>query len=216
MPETNQRPARKPRPSAQAQHLIIRAVQALLISALLSGCAAVVVGGVAATGMAVHDRRSVGTVLDDNLLKVRVRDALYGQEAFDQNVRLRVTAHNGWVLLAGEAGSEDHVQLASRTVSEVDGVRRLFNELAPQRRVSIPQSNSDRWLSTRVNGSLTRIGGLPGFDATRVNVTTARGIVYLMGLVTREEAEAVAEQARTVRGVERVVLLFEFMDEPAP
>lgn len=185
---------------------------ALLFSQLL-GCAAVVVGGAVATGVAVHDRRSVGTVIDDNMLEVRVRNALYADERFDGSVRIRINAFNGSVLLAGEVGDPERVQLATELASEVDGVLRLFNELAPIPRISIPQSNNDRWISSRVNASLAGIRGLPGFDPTRVQVTTARGNVYLQGLVSREEADAVVERARTVRGVDRVVKIFEFKDE---
>jgi osmotically-inducible protein OsmY len=194
-------------------HAKARLLLALIIVSQLTACAALVVGGVAATGMALHDRRSLGTVIDDNVLEVRVRDALYRHEQFNDEVRIKVQSHNGWVLLAGEAVNEERVALAERAAGEIEGVRRLFNELAPIERGGPGLSTSDRWISTRVNGSLTRIRDLPGFDATRVKVTTARGIVYLMGLVSREEAEAVVAQARTVRGVERVVTLFEYLDE---
>lgn len=193
----------------------LRLTVALIIASQLTACAALVVGGVAATGMAVHDRRSVGTVVDDNVLTVRVRDRLYGQAFFNDDVRIKVQAHNGWVLLAGEAIDSERVALAEKTVSEVDGVRRLFNELAPIERRGAGQASADKWLSTRVNGSLAAIRDLPGFDATRVKVTSTRGNVYLMGLVSREEAERVIERARTVRGVERVITLFEYLDEIA-
>jgi osmotically-inducible protein OsmY len=194
---------------------VIRSILAIVILTQLSACAALVVGGVAATGMAIHDRRSFGTVLDDNVLEVRIRDALFRQEAFDDQVRIKVNSHNGWVLLAGEVRDDERVALAEQTVQEIEGVRRLFNELSTNNRAGAGVASNDAWVSTRVNGSLTRIRDLPGFDATRVKVTTTRGIVYLMGMVSREEAEAVVAQARTVRGVERVVTLFEYLDESA-
>lgn len=194
---------------------VIRSILAIIILTQLSACAALVVGGVAATGMAIHDRRSFGTVLDDNVLEVRIRDALFRQEAFDDQVRIKVNSHNGWVLLAGEVRDDERVALAEQTVQEIEGVRRLFNELSTNNRAGAGVASNDAWVSTRVNGSLTRIRDLPGFDATRVKVTTTRGIVYLMGLVSRAEAEAVVAQARTVRGVERVVTLFEYLDESA-
>lgn len=192
---------------------LLRSVLVILMAAQLSACAALVVGGAVATGVAVHDRRSVGTVIDDNVLEVRVRNALFSDERLDGNVRIKINAHNGWVLLAGEARTPELVNLATELASEVDGVLRLFNELAPLERASLGQASSDRWMSSRVKGSFTSIRSLSGFDATRVKVTTTRGIVYLQGLVTQAEAEAVIEQARTVRGVERVVTLFEFKDQ---
>ncbi|MGY6555856.1 MAG: BON domain-containing protein [Wenzhouxiangella sp.] len=187
---------------------LLRSLLLLIVASQLIGCVAAVVGGAVVTGVAVHDRRTVGTVIDDNLLEVRVRNALFGDERFDGSMRIRVNAFEGWVLLAGEVGSQQLVDEATRLVSEVDGVQRLFNELAPIARITIPQSNNDRWISSRVNTSFTRIRDLPGFDPTRVQVTTARGVVYLQGRVSQAEADAVVERARTVRGVERVVMLF--------
>jgi osmotically-inducible protein OsmY len=186
----------------------IRLVLAGLVLGTLSGCATVVVSSVAATGLAVHDRRSFGTVIDDNVLEIRVGDALYGNEAFDTSSRIRIVAYNGWVLLAGEALDPQRVELATELVGEVDGVIRLFNELSPESKSGLGRRNSDRWISTRVKTSLGSVE-LEGFDMTRVKVTTTRGIVYLMGLVSREEGAAAVEQARRVRGVERVVSVFQ-------
>lgn len=191
----------------------IRWIAAALTIFMLSGCAALVVGGAAATGMAVHDRRSVGTVVDDRLLRIRVSDALYSHDEFHGATRVRVMAYNGWVLLAGEAKNQQRVDLATAIAEEVDGVRRVINELAPIERVGIPQANNDRWISSKVNTSLTQVRGVEGFDPTRVKVLTARNTVYLMGLITREEGEAAVEQARTVRGVDRVVTVFEYIED---
>ena len=196
-------------------NMMFRALLALLVATQLAACAAVIVGGAVATGVAVHDRRSVGTVIDDNVLEVRVRNALFGDERFDQSVRVKVNVHNGWVLMAGEARTPELVERATELASEVDGVLRLFNELAPLERAGFSQASNDRLVSGRVTTSFTRIRDLPGFDPSRIKVTTTRGIVYLQGLVTEAEAEAAVEQARTVRGVERVVTMFEFKNAAA-
>jgi osmotically-inducible protein OsmY len=46
---------------------------AALLAALLQGCAAAVVGG-AATGTSVaHDRRSAGTMMDDEVIEMKIR-----------------------------------------------------------------------------------------------------------------------------------------------
>ena len=41
---------------------------------------------------------------------------------------------------------------------------------------------------------------------------TESGVVYLMGLVTKAEADAAAELASTTKGVTKVVKLFEYID----
>ncbi len=193
--------------------LIYRTLIILLLAPLLASCAAMVVGGAAATGLAVHDRRSFGTVVDDNLLEIRVGDALYKNEQFDTSSRIRIHAYNGWVLLAGEVLDEARVSLATELVREVDGVVRLFNELAAEPKAGLGRRNSDRWISTRVKTSLGGVDELPDFDPTRVKVLTTRGTVYLMGLVSRAEGEVAVDQARVVRGVEKVVSIFQYVEE---
>jgi osmotically-inducible protein OsmY len=54
--------------------------------------------------------------------------------------------------------------------------------------------------------------GIQGFDPLRVKVTSSLGTVYLMGLLTPEEADAVVEKVRYISGVKRVVRLFEYID----
>jgi osmotically-inducible protein OsmY len=188
---------------------IARLMFALLLATQLLGCAAVVVGGVVATGVAVHDRRSVGTVIDDNVLEIRVRDAIFQGDELDGSARIKISSFNGWVLLAGEVPAQNLIELATERAAAVDGVQRLFNELIVSQRASFGQASNDRWVSGRVKTSFAGIRDLPGFDPTRVQVTATRGVVYLQGLVSQPEADAVIERARTVRGVERVVTLFD-------
>lgn len=183
----------------------------------MTGCAPLVIGtGAAGAGLTAHDRRSFGTVIDDNLLELRVTDAIYGEPEFDTRDRIKITAFNGWVLLAGEAATADRVERVGGIVEEVKGVRRVINELAAEPKAGPGTRSHDTWLNTRVKTALMGID-LPGFDATRVNVTTTRDIVYLLGLVTTGEAEAVTEKARRVRGVDRVVTAFEYIEDvPGP
>jgi osmotically-inducible protein OsmY len=49
-----------------------------------------------------------------------------------------------------------------------------------------------------------------------VKVVTEASVVYLMGMVTRKEAEDATQVARTTSGVKRVVRVFEYLpDAPA-
>jgi osmotically-inducible protein OsmY len=67
-------------------------------------------------------------------------------------------------------------------------------------------------LTARVKTGLLDLTSLPGFDPTRVNVTTAHRVVYLMGKVSHEEDDAVTQIARDTDGVEKVVKVFEYTD----
>lgn len=53
---------------------------------------------------------------------------------------------------------------------------------------------------------------IPDLDTTSLNVSTERGNVYIMGIVSRAEANAIVERARRVGGVKSVIKVFEYTD----
>ena len=189
---------------------MIRLLATLSLALLLPGCAAVVVGG-AATAGAVHDRRSVGTVIDDQTLEVAAIDRIYQERQRFDGTRITAVAHNGVVLLAGEVFDEGLRARAGERAFEVEGVRRVVNEIAVAEPAGLARITADGALTARIKAGLLRLE-LPDFDASRVNVTTVRSEVFLMGLVRRAEADAVVQKVRRMRGVRRVIKVFEYID----
>lgn len=181
----------------------------LLCAAILNGCAAVVIGGAA---MVASDRRTTGTVLDDQGTEVRVMDHIYATEGFEGGDHVKVEVYQGVVLLVGEISSEEKKTLAGTRAAEVENVERVVNELTVDTSASVGERLDNTWLTTKVNTVLIKENPVPGFDATRIKVVSSQNSIYLMGLVTREEGEAVAEVARNVGGVEKVVKVFSYMD----
>ncbi len=179
----------------------------------VSGCAAVVIGGAAATAVAVgHDRRTTGAFLDDQTIEVKISQAVSEDKYLRPNVvQVGITSYNGVVLLTGsvpDAASQARVEaLAHR----VERVRAVHNELALAPPGDLQTQGNDTLITARVKTALLQIN-LPDFDATRVKVTTAQGVVYLMGLVSAHEGNAAAQQASQIGGVRRVVKLFEYLD----
>jgi len=47
---------------------------------------------------------------------------------------------------------------------------------------------------------------------SRIKVITENGIVYLLGLVTRQEGSRATNLVQGVTGVQRIVKLFEYID----
>jgi len=184
-------------------------ITGILFVALLSGCAAAVVGGAA---VVAHDRRSTGTVIDDQGIELSVKNAIYQDPAIDNDDHIKVTSYNGVVLLVGETTSEENFQQAATLAGGVNGVNRVVNELAVQPETGVGTRIDDSYLTAKVNTYLLTKNPIPGFDPTRINVVTVRDTVYLMGRVTREEGDNVAEVVRNVNGVAKVVKVFDYMD----
>lgn len=184
----------------------------LVASLLVSGCAAIAVGGLATGAAVVHDRRTTGTMIEDQNIEIKAASALARDPDLKSRAHLNVTSYNLVVLLSGEAPSEELKLRAGRIVRGIERVKRVHNEIVVAAPSSMMTRSSDTMITARVKTALLGIKGLDDFDATRVKVVTENGTVFLMGIVTRAEAEAATEAARTVSGVQRVVRLFEYID----
>jgi osmotically-inducible protein OsmY len=190
----------------------VRILLTMLCLLLLAGCAAAVVGGAAVATVVATDRRSAGTVIDDQTIELKVIDHVHAAEPIGSEDHIKVEVYQGVVLLVGEVTSETKRQLASQRATEVEHVERVVNELAVTESASTGGRLDNTWLTTKVNSALVKENPVHGFDATRVKVVSARNHVYLMGLVSREEGDAAAEVARNVSGVEKVIKVFSYTD----
>ena len=178
-----------------------------------SGCTPVVVGGAAATGgAALHSRRTVGTFVDDQGIELKASMAIHQDKELNEQTHIGVTSYNGIVLLAGQAPVEELRLRAQNLVTAVEKVRHVHNEVVIAAPNSLMARTNDSLITAKVKTSLFGIKGIEDFDATRVKIVTEDGIVYLMGMLHRNEADAVSEQARQVGGVEKIVKLFEYLD----
>jgi len=189
----------------------LRSLWLLMLMPLLGGCAAVVVGGVAAGALAFHDRRTVSAVVDDQKLEIEASRKLDANPRMAGDNHIRVVSFNGVMLLAGEVPNPEQRTVAESLVKPIAGVRRVVNDLAVTEPSSLSRRLHDSWLTTEAKSQLLGID-LDGFDPTRVKVVTVRGNMYLMGLVTQAEANAVVERLRKMRGVKRVVKVFEIQN----
>ncbi|MCB1674827.1 MAG: BON domain-containing protein [Halioglobus sp.] len=153
--------------------------------------------------------RTLGQMIeDDNIETKSVVNIHAADEAF-HDAHIVVVSYNGYVLLAGQVNSEALKARATEVVRKVHGVRRIYNEIEIASPSSAMTRTSDTWITAKVKSWLLGSGDVAG---TRVKVVTENGVVYLMGLATRAEAERIADKTAGISGVQRVVRLFELLD----
>lgn len=182
-----------------------------LLAAGLSGCGAVVVGG-AVTGAAVaHDRRTTGTFVEDQEIFLRAVTMRQQDEELKQKANINIDVFNMQVLLTGQAENAEIVESFRERVATIPRVRTVYNEVLIGAESTWGEATADAYLTSKVKVALFNVK-LEGFDPTRVKVTSSLGTVYLMGLLTPAEADAVTEEVRFVSGVKRVVKLFEYSE----
>ena len=85
----------------------------------------------------------------------------------------------------------------------------VHNELTASSPLSLMARNQDALITTNLKTRMLTSGNIPG---SRIKVVTVAGVVYLMGLVTQNEASLAVAEAQQVGGVQRIVKLFEYID----
>ena len=187
--------------------LIILLLAGLTIT--LQGCAAGAAAGATTTGVVVYDRRDTGSFVNDEIIEWKVLDAVRGDKELYEQSHINATSFNQIVLLTGEIPSETLRVRADELAKGVKEVRQVHNETKVAAPSSMLSRSGDTWITSKVKTALINDNTEV---ATRTKVVTEQGIVYLMGIVTREESEAATDVARRVGGVQRVVKVFEYHD----
>lgn len=173
----------------------------------LQGCFPVVATGAGTGVLMVEDRRTSGTFIEDQGIELKASKRL--DEKFKNTIHINITSYNRTVLMTGEVLSDATKQEAEEIVRGVANVSNVINELAIGVGSSYTSRSNDTYLTSKVKVRFVDIGK---FQANHVKVVTENGVVYLLGKVTRKEADNAVEITRTTGGVQKVVKLFEYLD----
>ena len=189
----------------RSRHLPFALALIVLGAPLINACVpAVVVGAAAGGALVATDRRSAGAQLDDQSIELKIATELGTR--YGDRIHLNVTSYNGIVLLTGEAPDQATRDAIASYARGVDRVRAVHDEMVVGPTTDLSARTNDSYITSKVK---TRFVEANKFSATHVKVVTERSVVYLMGIVSRSEADAAAQIAATTSGVARVVKLFE-------
>lgn len=168
----------------------------------LSGCAELLIGAAATTGIAVAEERSVGDAVDDLTIRGKLNH-LFFQDDIELFADVSFSVIEGRVLLKGSVPTPDDRIRALRLAWQAAGVREVINEIQVADDSGILNYARDTWISAQLKGKLLVDG-----DVLSINysVETVNGTVYLLG-IAQDEAELarVIEHAHGIEDVKRVV-----------
>ncbi len=188
---------------------MLQACVVLSLAVQLNACVPVVAGGVATTGAIVSDRRSSGTFIDDETIELKAIKAI-SDNLGAQEIHANVTSYNRHVLITGEVGNEANKAKAEAAVRAIDqNIKKLTNELKIGPNSELSARAKDTYITSKVK---TEFIGKNLFPATYVKVITEAGTVYLMGIVSKKEAEDATNLARHISDVKQVIKVFEYID----
>ena len=190
--------------------LLLTTLAASLMAISLAGCVApLLMGGAFAGGiLAVTDRRTSGAQVEDQGIELRAMSRL--SDALGERVHINVTSYNRQVLMTGEVPNEKDKATAEQIIAKVDNVKSVVNELGVLANTSLSARSSDIIVTARVKAALLDEKEVHG---NAFKIVTERGVVYMMGRVTKREADYATTVVRGQSGVQRVVRVLEIIGE---
>lgn len=185
----------------------IRSILFFSVSLLLTGCVVAVVAGAAAAGLVVYDRRSVVSLESDARIFHLVHTAIVTDPHF-RDSRILVSSFNQVVLLVGQTPTASLRVVAEKIARSTPRVRRVYNEVSVDYPVPLSQRTMDTWITGQVRSLMLTKKGL---ESGSIRIVTENAVVYLMGIVTHEQADLAVSVARQIDGVHKVVKVFQYI-----
>ena len=171
---------------------------------VLQGCIPVIAAGAVGGALVMDDRRTSGTILDDEGIEQKAYAAV--NQDLGNQVHVNVTSYNGNVLLTGEAPSAELKGKIQQRVTPIPKVRGVVDEVKIAGLSSLGSRSDDALITAKVKAAFVNGNR---FHPNHVKVVTEAGVVHLLGLVTKQESDDAVELARGVSGVRKVVKVFE-------
>ena len=174
---------------------------------LLQGCAGLIIGAGMGAASIAHDRRTIGTQVDDKTTASRISTALSNDKAIKQQTSISVQVFNGNALLVGQAPTQALIQQAESLASTVNNIKKLHNQI----RLGLPIPANivahDVWLASKIK---TQLIADKRIDGLHIEIEVENGEVFLMGLVSKKESNIAVDITRNIKGVKQVIKAFEY------
>ncbi|MBU6459951.1 MAG: BON domain-containing protein [Proteobacteria bacterium] len=186
---------------------LFRIMISLLLLPILQGCVPIIAAGVGTGAILAQDRRSAGTVIDDKTDELAISQNI--SKELKKKASISVTVYDHKVLLTGVAINTNVKIKAGEIAQSRPGIKAVYNQVRLAVASGLVRDASDSVITSMVKARMINQKGL---NAEHVKVVTDDHIVYLMGIVTQQEANLAAQCASTTEGVSKVITLFEYMN----
>ncbi len=180
----------------------------ILLTAFLAGCTTTLTAINSEPIQQDPSSRSWGAWIDDQTIETVASVNIKKADPSFANSHIVVISHNGIVLLVGQTGSAALKELAGNTVRNVQKVRKVYNELEISGPTTMLVRSGDSWITSKIKA---RMVAEKDFPSGNVKVITENGTVYLMGLVTPEQATTAVNIVKQSYGVQKIVKVFEYI-----
>ena len=181
---------------------------ALALTVTLTGCAKIITVTTSEPIQISTNKRTLGTKINDQQLETIARVNLNKASKQLEDAHINIDSFNGLLLLTGQVPNEQLRNLAGDTVGKINSVRQVHNELTAGASTTFQDRSKDSWITTKIKTKLIA----SSIQSRRILIITEAQTVFLMGLVSRYEADRITKAAQNTSGVKQVVKVFEYVD----
>ena len=186
----------------------IKLIMVCIIAMQLTACGILAVGGVAAGAGIMADRRTPGVQAIDRGIELEANAAL--SKKFGDNAHINVSSFNQKVLLTGEAKDTNVKTEAGDYVKAMKNARSVFNELMIGPNSSYTARANDAYLESKIKTQMIFTEKLP---SNSMSIIAEGSSIYLMGILTQNEADLAKKIASNTNGVKDVYVYFDVISE---
>ena len=183
-------------------------IMVFMVATQLSACGIFAVGGVVAGASIMADRRTPGVQAIDKGIELEANAAL--SKKFGDNAHINVSSFNQKVLLTGEAKDSNVKTEAGDYVKAMKNARSVFNELMIGPNSSYTTRANDAYLESKIKTQMIFTEKLP---SNSMSIIAEGSSIYLMGILTQNEADLAKKIASNTNGVKDVYVYFDVISE---
>lgn len=175
----------------------------------LNACVpAAFVAGATAGGAVIYENRPIKTIWLDRDITNRAQYRIGTDKELRNRTNISVATFNHIILLVGQVPTEQLRLHTIEIIKNIPNIRRICNQITIKPPISITTRSKDAWITTKIRAAMLEKEGL---RSTQMKVVTEDRVVYLMGLTTPSQGKLAADIARKIKGVKKVVKLFEYV-----
>lgn len=185
----------------------MRFIIILLTCLLLTGC----INTAISSANIVYCHKSFQDQATDCYVKINSWNKLKGEYKDEDLKHLQLTCFNRILLMTGQLPSELTRAQVEHFLQSIPKVARIYNATTVGPAPKALDHLQDGWITTKIKSKMITSNEL---YADKIKIVTENKIVYLLGIVTQDEANAAIKLAKETEGVRKVVNIFFYMTMP--
>jgi hypothetical protein len=185
---------------------ILQILLALSIGSQLSACAVVAVGAVAGSATILIDRRTPAVQAIDLGIELQANNAIL--QKYNNDAHINVKSFNQKILITGEAKNNEIKSQITQYASSLKNGRAVYNEVLISPNSSYTSRALDSWMVSRIKTRMIFEKDLP---SNSMSIVAESGRVYLMGILTANEAQKAKFIAADTSDVKEVFVYFDII-----